>query len=55
MKKSEMYRLAQLAVLRDTELTEDEKLDIVLELEPGKTLAQWAEEAEARKEAKEAE
>ena len=51
MLKSEMYRLAQLAVMKDTTLTEEAKLEIILELEPGKTLARWSEEAEAKKEA----
>lgn len=51
MIKSVIYRLAQLAVLRDTELREEAKLEIVLELESKRSLAQWAEEAEARKEA----
>ena len=44
MKKSEVLYKAMLAVLRDTELSEDEKLEILTALIAERNLELWSEE-----------
>lgn len=47
MKKSELYHEAALAVLRDTELKDEVKLDIIVELMDRKKWQTFHEEREA--------
>ncbi len=48
MKKSKLYELAQLAVLRDGRLSDDEKLEIIRELQDREYTALLLEEQEAK-------
>lgn len=48
MKKSEMFYKAQLAVLRDTFLSDSEKLEILAELEDKKGVALYLEREEVQ-------
>lgn len=48
MKKSEMYKRAQLAVLQATFITDPDKLEIVRELMGGESLARLLEEKDEK-------
>lgn len=52
MKKSDIYRLAQRAVLRDDRLPEDIKLNIIRELQSDEKTALYVEEREEEKDEK---
>ena len=54
MKKSEIYRMAQLAILEDRRLSNDEKLDVIRELQDKESVALYVEETEAKKSLEEA-
>lgn len=49
MKKSEMYRMAQIAVIRDSVMTPDVKLDIINVLAGDEHLALFIENNEEKK------
>ena len=53
MKKSECFRLAQLAVLEFGRLSNDEKLEVIRELQDKESTARYVEETEAKKSLKE--
>lgn len=55
MKKSRMYRLAALAVLKDDDIAYDETIDIICELGAAERSAKYGEKMEAEKAAKAAE
>ena len=49
IKKSMMYRLAALAVLKDDDIPHDDTLDIIRELGSCERLAKYSEERDAQK------
>ena len=51
MKKSDIYKLAQRAVLRDSSLPEDVQLEIIRELQAEERMALWREECEEKENA----
>jgi hypothetical protein len=55
MKKSELYKVAQLAVLRDVRIPEDEKLEIIRELQDREYTETLFEERRAQEAAENAE
>ena len=54
MKKSECFRLAQLAVLKDSSLCDSVKLEVIRELQDKEGTALYVERTEAEKSLKEA-
>lgn len=48
MKKSEIYRLAQLAILRDPLIKDDWKLEVLAELMSDEKVAKFAEDREEK-------
>ena len=53
MKKSEMYRMSQMAVLRDPTIRGEDTLEILKELMAAETLARYCEEQDAEQEEEE--
>ena len=51
MKKSELYRAAQLSVLKDDALDAETKLDLIYLLKSNETLETYVEKVNAEKEA----
>ena len=49
MKKSEMYRLAQIAVVNSQSICVTDKLEVLRELMDAENLALWSEELEENK------